>query len=444
MKLCVLICGEERCIDLVLENIQETFSDSRIDIITCLNIDPNNKNIQHPSIIQKLYLKDIHDNDYRNSLNYSYKISKGIKSISNQYDAYMIVRTDFIFNQKIDLEVLDNNKLYFAKKSINQFTHQELNKIPEGIIISKNYLQIQLLLGLYEFNRSHTNYLDLVLFQYLQLLEIDYELLNVDYKLILSQCNIIAIAGDSGSGKSSLIKVLELLFNNDHLVLETDRYHKWERGDSNYQKYTHLNPYANHLEKMYDDVYNLKIGNKIYQVDYDHSSGKFTPKQKIESKSNVMLCGLHTIYERKMNNLADLRIFIDTDRELVKKWKIQRDVYERGYSIEKVLKSIESRNQDYFDHILPQKENADIIINYYEENEDLKCKLLITKDLGCKIYKYLLNDYSMIFKDDYLVIQLDNIEIKDENVTKIFMEHQQFFQKNFLKEIFYILYMLLC
>jgi hypothetical protein len=195
---------------------------------------------------------------------------------------------------------------------------------------------------------------------------------------------------------------------------------------------------------MYDDVYNLKIGNKIYQVDYDHSSGKFTPKQKIESKSNVMLCGLHTIYERKMNNLADLRIFIDTDRELVKKWKIQRDVHERGYSIEKVLNSIESRNQDYLDHILPQKENADIIINYYEENENLKCKLLITKDLGCKVYKYLLNDYNMIFKDDYLVIQLDNIEIKDENVTKIFMDNEQHFQQNYLKEIFYILYILLC
>ena len=74
----------------------------------------------------------------------------------------MIVRTDFIFNQKIDLEILDNNKLYFAKKSINQFTTQELNKIPEGIIISKNYFQIQLLLGIYEFNRSHTNYLDFI------------------------------------------------------------------------------------------------------------------------------------------------------------------------------------------------------------------------------------------------------------------------------------------
>jgi uridine kinase len=339
------------------------------------------------------------------------------------------------------LETLDNNKLYFAKKSINQFTFQELNKIPEGIIISKNYLQIQLLLGLYEFNRSHTNYLDLVLFQYLHLMEINYELLNVDYKLILFKCNIIAIAGNSGSGKSSLIKVLKLLFNNDNLVLETDRYHKWERGDFNYQIYTHLNPYANHLEKMYDDVYNLKIGNKIYQVDYDHSSGKFTPKQKIESKSNLMLCGLHTIYEKKMSNLINLKIFIDTDRELVKKWKVQRDVYERGYSIEKVLKSIETRNQDYLDHILPQKENADIIINYYEENEDLKCKLLITKDIGCRIYISLLEDYNMIFKDNYLVIQLNNIEITNENIIKIFSDNEQSFQKEYLKDIFYILYL---
>jgi hypothetical protein len=95
MKLCILICGEERCIDLVMENIHATFSDTQIDIITCLNIDPNNINIQHSSIIQKLYVKDIHDSNYRNSLNYSYKLSKGIKTISNQYDVYMIVRTYF-------------------------------------------------------------------------------------------------------------------------------------------------------------------------------------------------------------------------------------------------------------------------------------------------------------------------------------------------------------
>ena len=52
------------------------------------------------------------------------------------------------------------------------------------------------------------------------------------------------------------------------------------------------------------DVYNLKIGHEIYAVDYDHSTGKFTQEEKIEAKNNIILCGLHTLY-----NNTTFRIF---------------------------------------------------------------------------------------------------------------------------------------
>ena len=89
------------------------------------------------------------------------------------------------------------------------------------------------------------------------------------------------------------------------------------------------NPEANNLEKMSKDVYNLKIGSEIYSVDYDHDTGKFTQEEKIVSKNNVILCGLHTLYSKKTNDIIDLKIFIDTDRELIKKWKIKRGIYRR-------------------------------------------------------------------------------------------------------------------
>ena len=73
-----------------------------------------------------------------------------------------------------------------------------------------------------------------------------------------------------------------------------------------------------------------------------------------------------------MNELLNLKIFLDTDRELIKKWKIERDVNERGYNLEKVLKQIKSREKDYNEYIIQQKENADIIIQFYEANEKLE------------------------------------------------------------------------
>ena len=176
-----------------------------------------------------------------------------------------------------------------------------------------------------------------------------------------------------------------------------------ERGDINYNTYTHLNPYANHLEKMSEDIYNLKIGNEIYSVDYNHDTGKFTTPEKIESANTILLCGLHTLYNNKINDIINIKIFMDTDRNLIKKWKIHRDVNERGHDLKKVLKQIDIRQKDYDEFIKNQRDNADIIINYYEYNNNLKCKvtvinkIFITKIINSDInQKYNLDEQKNI------------------------------------------------
>ena len=411
MKICVLICGLKRCVDLVINNIQEIFVDHEVDIITCLNnSNEDYELLNNKKIIKKLFINDIHDSSYRNSLNYTYKVSNGLKIIENNYDLYIVLRTDLII-KSINLHEIEDHKLYFSEKNMNQFTKNEINKVNDNIILTKDYNLLIKLINLYDYTLNSNNYLDIIYFDYLNNQNINYNLIDIDYKLILSKCNVIAIAGDSGSGKSTLLKVLTPLFNeNNILTLETDRYHKWERGNENYQNYTHLNPYANHLEKMYEDVYDLKIGNEIYQVDYDHSSGKFTQKEKIESKNNILICGLHTMYENKIKDILDIKIYMDTDRALIKKWKIKRDVEERGYSLEKVLKQMEVREEDYEEYILKQKENADIVVNFYEEYDKLKCKLMIqNNNIINKILRELLRlDYEISYDNNNLIIKLKN------------------------------------
>jgi uridine kinase len=411
MKICILICGLKRCIDLVINNIEELFSNHEINIITCLNNDYEDKElINNKNIIKKIFISDIHDNSFRNSLNYINKINHGLKILEPNYDYYIILRTDLII-KNIDLNNIKENKLYFASKNMNQFTKNEINKVNDNIILTKDYNLLLQLINLYNYGLNNNNYLDILLYNYLNNQNINYDLIDIDYKLILSKCNVIAIAGDSGSGKSTLLKVLTPLFDeNNILKLETDRYHKWERGNENYQTYTHLNPYANHLEKMYEDVYDLKIGNEIYQVDYNHSTGKFTQKEKIDSRDNILICGLHTMYDNKIKELIDLKIYMDTDRRLIKKWKIQRDVNERGYSLEKVLKQIEFREKDYEEYIAKQKENADIIINFYEFKENLECNLIIqNNNIVNKILKELLRlNYEINYNNNNLIIKLKN------------------------------------
>jgi len=208
------------------------------------------------------------------------------------------------------------------------------------------------------------------------------------------------------------------------LRLETDRYHKWERGDINYKTYSHLNPYANHLETMAADVFNLKIGNEIYQVDYDHHTGKFTEKEHIESKNNIIICGLHTLYVDKLNTLYDIKIFMDTDRQLITKWKIERDMRDRNYTEEQIIKQIKSRESDYIEYIDNQKENADIIIRFYENDaHEINCMLVIqNKVIADKLINWLVKyNYDVTILETSITIQLkQNVSqiYKTENISQ--------------------------
>jgi uridine kinase len=195
--------------------------------------------------------------------------------------------------------------------------------------------------------------------------KVSIERIDLDYSLVLSKCNTIAISGDSASGKSHLLKLLSEIFPYDQrILLETDRYHKYDRYDKEWNSITHLHPNANNLEKMADDLYCLKLGDDVFSVDYDHCTGRFTEPELIHSKPFLLLCGLHTMYSDKIRDLTDLKIFMDTPKELKTYWKILRDVSERNHSIEHVLSSIKKRDPDFQTFILPQKEFANLIIRF--------------------------------------------------------------------------------
>ncbi|PHS36986.1 MAG: hypothetical protein COB07_11710 [Sulfurovum sp.] len=182
---------------------------------------------------------------------------------------------------------------------------------------------------------------------------------------IREQNLVIGIGGDSGSGKSLLLGDISLLLNQKLLKLEGDGEHKWERGDLNWEKYTHLDPKANFIYKQASIISQLKSNQPAYRSDYDHDTGKFTAPFKVEPKQFISISALHPFYLSYMRNRIDFKIYIDTDESLRRHWKIIRDVASRGYTIEKIIKQIETRVSDAKKYIYPQKKFADFIIKYY-------------------------------------------------------------------------------
>lgn len=293
----------------------------------------------------------------KNTYKQWYKLHRLWECVPKTYQTYVRIRPDIC--------------LLNVQQLVDSILQCQILSIPSGN--DRDGINDQLAIGTYEGMNIYCNMLEsldadhtseFILAQHLSQIHVDR--VTIHYKLILSTAKVIAIAGDSGSGKSRLCALLRPLFLFDKVLeYETDRYHKWERGHEQWRTITHLHPDANYLEKLEDDTFRLKIGDTILSVDYDHATGKFTPPQQIEPKENILLCGLHTLYSKQLRNLSDLKIYVDTADELKTAWKLHRDTTERGQTPETVHAKILLRKSDYESHIQPQRNYADIVIRFH-------------------------------------------------------------------------------
>ncbi|MDR1241580.1 MAG: uridine kinase [Deltaproteobacteria bacterium] len=177
----------------------------------------------------------------------------------------------------------------------------------------------------------------------------------------------IGIAGDSGSGKTTLLQSIREILNEKRIVqIEGDGDHKWARGEKMWEQYTHLNPKANHLYRQALDIEKLRSGAAIRRVDYDHHTGTFTEKLRVSPKPYIVISGLHSLYLPSMRQQLDLKIYMDTSPQLRTFWKMQRDMHNRSYSPEKIVEQINKRLPDAARYIEPQKQYADLVVNYYD------------------------------------------------------------------------------
>lgn len=190
---------------------------------------------------------------------------------------------------------------------------------------------------------------------------------------------IIAISGSSGVGKTTISRLISLALPNEKtLVLSGDDLHMWERGDVNWQTYTHLNPEANNLLLGFEHLKTLKGNNKITRQSYNHDTGKFDDGVVVYPAKFIVYEGLHALYDVRTRDISWIKIFIDTDEELKKEWKMKRDTKKRGYTKKQVEDAIKRREKDERKYINPQKDHADLIIRFKKNNENiiLECEVI--------------------------------------------------------------------
>jgi phosphoribulokinase len=95
---------------------------------------------------------------------------------------------------------------------------------------------------------------------------------------------------------------------------------------------------------------------------YNHVNGTLDEPEKIEPTPVIIIEGLHPFVDERVRDLIDFSLYLDISPEVKLNWKIQRDMEERGHSLESIMASIEARKPDFDAFIEPQKKFADYII----------------------------------------------------------------------------------
>ena len=108
----------------------------------------------------------------------------------------------------------------------------------------------------------------------------------------------------------------------------------------------------------------LRAGSPIERPIYDFSQHvRLGETERIESRPVVIVEGILVLVEPKLRDLMDVRIFVDTDGDLRLARRLQRDVADRGRSVQWVLDQYLSTVRPmHIQFVEPSKRFADVII----------------------------------------------------------------------------------
>lgn len=182
----------------------------------------------------------------------------------------------------------------------------------------------------------------------------------------MTDIKIIAVAGGSASGKSSIVKQIDETFEDDLIVIGHDNYYK-AHDDISFDQRSKLNydyPGAFDNELFYADLLKLQQGQSIDMPRYDytiHTRSKETTR--ISPSKVILIEGILVLEDKKIRDITDTKVFIDADSDVRLQRRILRDTKERGRSLESVLeqyiKQVKPMHEKYVE---PTKKYADIII----------------------------------------------------------------------------------
>lgn len=177
----------------------------------------------------------------------------------------------------------------------------------------------------------------------------------------------IGVAGGSGSGKTTVaLRLLERVGVDRVAYLPHDAYYRSaadlppaERAQLNFD---HPNSLDNDL--MIEHLRRLQAGQAVAIPVYDFKTHTRTAEtRRVEPQPAILVEGILIFADKRLRDLMDVKLFVDTDADLRFIRRLQRDMTERGRSAESVIKQyLATVRPMHLEFVEPSKRYADIII----------------------------------------------------------------------------------
>ncbi len=194
---------------------------------------------------------------------------------------------------------------------------------------------------------------------------------------------IIGICGGTGSGKTTLARrVIETVGRDNVVLVEQDSYYRNladmpldERRQANFD-----HPDSIDSEMLMNHLKRLKLGQPIEMPVYDfktHTRNHET--EHIDPKPVVIVEGILIFSETRIFNLLDVRIYVDTPDDIRFIRRLQRDIVDRGRTVESVIAQYYATVRPmHFEFVEPSKRRADLIIPE-AANHDIGIEFICSK-----------------------------------------------------------------
>ncbi len=181
----------------------------------------------------------------------------------------------------------------------------------------------------------------------------------------VAQSTVLAVVGDSASGKTTLTRGLARVLGEAQVAhVPSDDYHRYDRGQRKVMGITPLDPEANYLDIMAQDLEALTMQRAILKPTYRHTDGTLGPPEYLTPAPYTVVDGLLCLQTDELRRRFDCAVYMDPPEEIRRSWKLLRDTTRRGYTTDEVLDEMDRRERDSVKWVRPQRAFADLVITF--------------------------------------------------------------------------------